>query len=51
MVPVQGLWKEDHTEVLLALLLLPELSEPLFLPFPFPSSLPLPLPPLMGVGA
>jgi hypothetical protein len=39
--------------VLLALLLLSEVSEPLFLPFPFPFPFPLPLhlPPLFGVGA
>jgi hypothetical protein len=36
--------------VLLALLLLPELPELLFLPFPFPFSLLLPLLSLLGVG-
>jgi hypothetical protein len=36
--------------LLLLPLLLPEPSEPLFLPFPFPFPFPLPLPPLLGLG-
>jgi hypothetical protein len=52
MVPVQGLYKEGHVgmPLLLSSLLLPELLEPLFLPFPFPLPLLLPLPPLLGLG-
>jgi hypothetical protein len=41
---------EGHTRALLPLLLLPEPSEPLFLPFLFLLPLSLPLPPLLGVG-